>query len=245
MKIKYLVILLFLFIYAIPGFAFNHSPQTIYIGAQYNGKKLYVHGELKKDEDAIVQILGSEEESHFKQKGKVWGIFWMTVAHLNFKHSPSVFLVYAPPSLSNSIKKLGLGYETLFSKIKIEPTPKNKKQILKEFLKLKEKDKLYAINKDGVKYSYKGDIKNFQAIIYLPPKIPPGKYRIKVYKIDPNKQITGIEEDSFQIKLTGFPKFISDMAFNHSLIYGILAVIIAVFAGLLMGFLFKDKGGAH
>jgi ABC-type dipeptide/oligopeptide/nickel transport system permease subunit len=35
------------------------------------------------------------------------------------------------------------------------------------------------------------------------------------------------------------------MAFEHSLLYGIMAVVIAVFAGLFMGVIFKDRGGAH
>jgi hypothetical protein len=238
------IVILFL-ICPIGALAFHHSPQIVYIGAQYNGEKLYVSGELQKDEDAIVQVVGSDEESHFKQKGKVWGIFWMTIGHLTFKHSPSVYLLYVPSTLSGSIEKLGLGYESLFSKIEIEPIPKNKAQVLKDFLKLKQKDKLYKIKKSGVIYTSKGNIKKFQAVVELPPKIPPGKYEIRVYKINKNQKIENVDKDFFEIKLKGFPKFISKMAFEHSLIYGIMAVIIAILAGFLMGFLFKDRGGAH
>ena len=75
--------------------------------------------------------------------------------------------------------------------------------------------------------------------------MPPGKYEIVVYNLNNKHQIENLEKDFFEVKLTGFPKFISDMAFNHSLIYGILAVIIAILAGFVMGFIFKDKGGAH
>ncbi len=231
------------------GLAFSHTPQTIYIGATYNGAEMHVSGEIGKDEDAVVQILGSDQEAHFKLKGKVGGILWMTVAHLTFKHSPSVYMLYLPKHLANmgekQLEKWGFGYPVIYSKITIEPTPKNKKQIFKDFLKLKQKDRLYKIEDNGINYSIKGDKKIFEAIVKLPPKIPPGKYEIKVYKIGPNKKITGIDTDYFDIKLTGFPLFITQMAFNHSLIYGILAVIIAVMAGFLMGFLFKDRGGAH
>ncbi len=87
--------------------------------------------------------------------------------------------------------------------------------------------------------------KKYRSEISIPSKMPPGKYEIVVYTLNKEHKIENIDKDTFEVKLTGFPKFISDMAFNHSLIYGILAVIIAIFAGFAMGFIFKDKGGAH
>ena len=247
MKLKYLyIILIGCFIIASKNvLAFTHSPETILIGAQYNGAKLHISGDVLKDKDIIVEIRGTEKDAHFKQKGKVWGIFWMTVAHLTFKHAPSVYMLYLPSNLSGVVSKLGLGYKNVLSKIEIEPTPDTKEQILADFLKLKEKEGLYHINKDGVRYIQKGDEKKFRCEISIPPKMPPGKYEIVVYNLNNKHQIENIEKDSFEVKLTGFPKFISDMAFNHSLIYGILAVIIAILAGFVMGFIFKDKGGSH
>ncbi len=247
--ISFIIVATLVVVFPSKGWTFTHAPQTIYIGATYNGAEMHVSGEIGKDEDAVVQILGSDQESHFKLKGKVWGIFWMTVAHLTFKHSPSVYMLYLPKHLATmgekQLEKWGFGYPVIYSKITIEPTPKNKRQIFEDFLKLKQKDRLYKIEDNGIKYSPKGDKKMFEAVVKLPPKIPPGKYEIKVYRIGPNKEIRGVETDYFNIKLTGFPLFISQMAFNHSLLYGILAVIIAVMAGFIMGFLFKDKGGAH
>jgi hypothetical protein len=48
-----------------------------------------------------------------------------------------------------------------------------------------------------------------------------------------------------EAKLTGFPALLGDMAFHHSLLYGIFAVVVAILAGLLMTAVFRDKGGAH
>ncbi len=241
--------LMILMCFPLGAIAFTHVPKTIYIGTTYNGAKMHISGEIGSNEDAVVQILGSDQEAHFKLKGKVWGIFWMTVAHLTFKHSPSVYMLYLPHHLAtlgeSQLEKWGFGYPVIYSRITIEPPPKNKQQIFEDFLKLKQKDKLYKIEDNGITYTMRGDKKVFDAVVNLPPKIPPGRYEIKVYRIGPDKHIRGVETDYFEIKLKGFPLFISQMAFNHSLLYGILAVIIAVMAGFLMGFLFKDKGGAH
>ncbi len=232
-------------IYAGSSFGFIYTPKSIDISAQYNGMKLYVSGEVRKSENVVVEILGSTKDSHFKQKGKVWGIFWMTVAHLTFKNAPTVFMVSVPGSLLNSLKDLGIDFKMVLSKIKIEPEPDNRELILRDFLKLKQKEGLYYIKKGGVHYEVNGDVKTYQAVFDIPSKMPPGTYNIVVYKLDKNNKIYSKEESSFKVRLVGLPKFISDMAFNHSLLYGVLAVIIAIGAGFLMGVIFRDKGGAH
>jgi hypothetical protein len=59
--------------------------------------------------------------------------------------------------------------------------------------------------------------------------------------------IVGNAMDPLKVKEQGIPAMISSMAFNHSLFYGFLAVLIAVAAGLMMDFFFGTGkgGGAH
>jgi hypothetical protein len=48
-----------------------------------------------------------------------------------------------------------------------------------------------------------------------------------------------------QVKQVGLPAFISKLAFERGALYGLLATIIAIAAGLLMGVIFKGEKGAH
>jgi hypothetical protein len=49
---------------------------------------------------------------------------------------------------------------------------------------------------------------------------------------------------SFTVDEVGFSRLVYDLATNQRLVYGILAVVIALFAGAVMGLLFKG-GGSH
>ncbi|MDQ7031470.1 MAG: TIGR02186 family protein [Desulfonauticus sp.] len=232
------------------SWSFLHNPREIYINTTFNGADLYVSGEIKNKDSVIVTVIGSDKEEKFKLKGRVWGIFWMTVGHYRFEGAPSIYLMYLPKELSHiSIKQfdqLNLGYKEIYNKVKISPAPKNKKELFNEFLKLKQKDRLYGIYKDKVEYSnINSEIKKYHTVIKLPSKILPGIYTIKVYEVSPDLRLVKVDRDNLNIKLTGFPAFISNMAYNHSLLYGILAVIIAILAGVFMGMVFKDRGGAH
>jgi len=231
------------------AYAFLHVPKTIEIGTTFNGATLHISGEVPTGDNVIVEILGTDKQEAFKLKGKVWGIFWMTVGHYEIKGLPSLYLVYLPKSLSHlsndKLKNLNFGFEEVYSRFQIEPEPKDKRFIFNEFLKLKQKEKLYGIVHDSVTYSnITSQKKKYHAEVMLPPKIMPGIYTIKIYKVSPQFKIDGVDTDNFKVKLVGFPAFISKMAFEHSLWYGILAVIIAIMAGVLMSALFKG-GGAH
>jgi len=46
------------------------------------------------------------------------------------------------------------------------------------------------------------------------------------------------------VQLTGAPKMLDDLAFDHGALYGVLATIIALLAGLAVGLVFQSKG-AH
>ena len=45
------------------------------------------------------------------------------------------------------------------------------------------------------------------------------------------------------VQMIGFPALLMSLAYEHALLYGILAVVIAIFTGFVMGYLFKGGGG--
>jgi hypothetical protein len=246
------LLLLAVLLFPCQAMAIHVTPEGVLIGATYNGKDLYVTGEIPADEEAVVQVVGSSSEAEFKQLGKVAGIFWMTVAHLSISEAPTAYLIYLPNQVSRWRQQqdarwggLDMDFGALLPKVKIEPEPEDKAAVFGEFLKLKTHDGLYQLVDNGVSYDAPKDgKKQFRARIYIPAKIPVASYQVVVTRLKDGVK-TGVETGEFHMKEEGFPALISNMAFNHSLLYGILAVAIAIFAGLFMGVLFKDKGGAH
>lgn len=232
--------------------AMHISPDEVIIGATYNGKDLDVTGEIAADEEAVVQVIGTDSEAEFKQTGKVGGLFWMTVAHLSISEAPTSYLMYLPERISKWREqkdarwtKLNMDFSALEAKAKIEPEPEDKAGVFGEFLKLKTHDGLYQLVENGVSYyAGKGGKKQFHAQIHIPAKIPVASYKVVVTRLK-DGVVAGVEKGEFHMKEEGFPALISDLAFHRSLLFGVLAVMIAIFAGLFMGLLFKDRGGAH
>ena len=74
--------------------------------------------------------------------------------------------------------------------------------------------------------------------------MPQGVFKIEVFAIrDDAILATGTQE--MKVAEVGLPAMMSSMAFNHGTLYGIVAVMVAILAGLLTGVVFKGGKGAH
>jgi hypothetical protein len=69
-----------------------------------------------------------------------------------------------------------------------------------------------------------------------------GKYQVKLSVIQDGRLLSS-QEKVLEVKLVSFPAMLRDLAQQQGALYGVLAVIIAIATGFLMGFLFKGKTG--
>ena len=228
------------------------TPQAISIGAFFNGTHIKAEGHIPADSQAVIRITGHSGDLHLKQKGRAFGVLWMNLNTLTFENVPSVYLLYVPETFEqmlqagsgiDSVSQLTLA--SLQKQVQISPKPDNKDQLFAEFLKLKKSEGLYAVHKDSFHYSDTNDgAKSFEASLKIPSRIKPGEYTLDLYAVK-DGQITAHKSLDLPVKLAGFPAMLSSLAFQHGLLYGILATLAALFAGLLMGFFFSGAKAGH
>ena len=222
------------------------DPSHIQISAFYDGTSIKATGTIPAGTDIVVRITGEGEEIHLKKKGKVGGLLWMNTGAITFKNIPAVFMVYTTPEMAKmeNLNEM-LGYFSVKDKVEIEPVDEAKEFLFKEFTKLKEEEGVYIIDTKSVKYNGTSNgERQFEIDINVPPKMKPGEYSVEAYALS-GSNIVGKADTELIISLIGFPAWISGLAFGHELLYGIMAVVVAVVAGLVTGMIFKDKGGAH
>lgn len=231
----------------------NLDPTSISISAFYNGTDVKVSGEAPADAELLIRLTGTRHDVSLKKKGKVGGLLWMNIGEVTFENVPSVYLLYTSKALgematsenSNKWDSMGLGFDAIKQNMKVMPTTNDKEVVFKEFMKLKKHEELYKLNPDAVQFANtNGAMKSYTATIHVPPRLKAGDYQVDVIAVSGNLIMEG---SSQQLKLTqiGFPAFLSSMAFGRSLVYGIMSVVIAIFAGLGTSMIFRSKGGAH
>jgi len=220
------------------------QPDQIFIGATYNGTDIMVSGKIPADTEAAIRITGREEDSRLKKKGRVMGFLWMNLGSVEFHNVPGVFLLYRPKQADDQ-KDRGIGIEAIRTKANIVSEYQDKDSLFEEFVKLKRNSGLYNTIENGINYENENDgMKSFSVSVKLPSALPQGDYKLEVFALNGNG-IAGFSKKDLNVRQTGMPAFIAGLAFDHGTIYGVLAVIVAVIAGLLTGTIFKGEKSAH
>jgi uncharacterized protein (TIGR02186 family) len=222
------------------------SPSPLLIGAQYNGADLTVSGTIPAGSDVVIRFTGEPEELHLREKGKAFNLLWMNVGTVTFDNVPKVLLIETSrpfEELGPQSKTLQLDY--LRKTVKITKAASSKKiDLIHELLLLKKEESLYSEKTGGIVLGAdSGQTRTFTATLKLPSALAPGEYQIEAAAFLDGKHI-GNGRIKLEARLDGFPQWLSKMAFENSLLYGILAVVIAIFSGLVIGLIFQSKG-AH
>lgn len=248
-----LSILMFLTVAGQPSEASEHrvslelTNSIIKISTFYNGTTLEASGIIPADADVCLRVSGSKKDVHLKVKGKVAGVLWMNKSDAELDNTPSVYMLYTPDNKSNLLDLQGvdMGYKALAKGISIEPESADKDFVFAEYVKLMEEAGVYTVNEGNVHYKeMKNGQKSFSATLTIPSKMSAGEYMVEAVTVK-NGHVLGRSEQKLTLELSGLPKMIAALAFGYPLLFGIMAVIIAVATGLIIGTLFKGGGGAH
>jgi hypothetical protein len=221
------------------------QPEVLDIGTFYTGGQVKISGEVPAGQDVIVEITGPAANGEFDLKGRV-GPFWMTNGRAEMDGAPAMYVLLLPGGRDwqRKVSSLGLGLEKIRNKVAIQSATVPQDQLFNMFLELKKSEGLYVVKDNAIAYAAaKNGLRRFSAVYRFPQSTAAGNYTIKATAITNGAK--GIElSRSFLVDEVGFARLVYDLATNQRLVYGILAVVIALFAGAVMGFLFKG-GGRH
>jgi hypothetical protein len=137
-----------------------------------------------------------------------------------------------------------LSLEALVRRAIVEPGGPNREPLLVEYLKLKQRQGVVGVFQDAVQISHSSPECSFEATIPWPATAPVGAYRVIVLHVR-DWAVVRQSVQPLSVIYVGLPRFISHMAFDQGLTYGVFAVFIALGVGLVMGLLFKRGTTAH
>ena len=228
------------------------EPNVISIGTFFNGIQVSVSGKISAENEVLILFKGYPKDLTLKKKGQVLGVLWMNLGELTFHQVPNLFLQSSSKGLDEFAhshpeqwKAAGVGFEFFKRSLQISPPPEKKDEVVEEFIKLKKSQGLYAENPGTVHFEkIDENLKSFEATAWVPPKVAPGEYEVTVIEFHDGTVVAGTV-DQLKVKEEGLPAMLSELAFQHGALYGILAVLIAIAAGLLMDFFFGQSQGAH
>jgi uncharacterized protein (TIGR02186 family) len=227
------------------------SKPVIEVGLGYDGDRIDFFGSVGgTGADAIVVKLTSPAETvKLNIKGRV-GPFWMNTRQYQVDNVPSMYQIQASAPLAEITTpeladELRIGFETIkrqmkYEIVKGEKEANDEETLFQGLMKIKTGSALYSIDETGRIEIKEGKL--FSHSMDFPSAAKPGVYNVDYFLLK-EKTLVGKASKTIEIRKVGLVAFVAEAAEKQPLVYGICAVLIALGAGLAVGFVFK--GGGH
>jgi len=226
--------------------AVSSVPERINITLKYSGEKVTLFGETEENALIIARLVSvGEETTKLNKKGRR-GFLWMNVKTLELTHVPALYIVQTSGALAalpdDLLVRTGSDrkYAAIRAGAKFTPEDPEEDVLMSGYIRLKEKQGLYAIREDPVQ-TIKGRL--FKSVFFMPSNAPAGVYQFDVFAIKGNAVIASGSTEIWLGKV-GIENWVTSFAKNHGLLYGILAVAAALLAGIGVGLVFRG-GPTH
>lgn len=216
------------------------SQNAVSITTDFAGSEIFVYGAIERDRlpnetddglDVIITISGPQEPVIIRKKARALGI-WVNREKIVVDRAPSFYAVATTGPLSDILTRVAdrrhkITVERAIRLVGVAGEVERPREFSDAVVRLR--------RASGVYFERIGQIDQigktlFQTRVELPANIVEGDYVTRVFILREGRVL-----DSFQTGITvrkvGLERFIYNLAHEQSLIYGILSVLVALFAG--------------
>ena len=148
------------------------------------------------------------------------------------------------PRLSESSSSIGYGALAKTVEFSGGAAHHGKTFLFQQLVNLKKNEGLYGLFPGSLKTKpLPGGMQEVQGQVAIPGNIAPGNYSI-VLSVFKNGTLLEKRTTTLSVQMAGLTAILVRLAHHRATLYGLLAVVIALATGFLMGLVFKGKG-AH
>jgi uncharacterized protein (TIGR02186 family) len=229
--------------------SFTVTPQTIEVGTGFHGARIKVSGKVPEGSDVYIKVVSPDRPAGLSKQGRKGGL-WMAVETVTVRGMPGMYQVLAsgavrdlPPEL-RAQTGIDPDYAALRANARVtekqedktvELPPERAGEFTAGLVRLYERRGLYAVRDNAVRVQ--GE--SFEAEVLIPADIPKGETQITVYAVK-DGSLVGNNVQPLHVESVGLVRMMANMAQTNPVTYGLLAVGVALAAGLSISWAFRQ-----
>ena len=217
------------------------SDHLIAVTTGFSGTKLLLFGAIEGEAaDVIIVVRGPAEQVVVRRKDSFGGI-WINRDNFAFQGAPSFYRLASTRPLDDIatnriLARHGIGIKNVRF---LHSTEQNGDHAQFKAALIRNKQRMGLYPETTGQISLLGN-RLFRSDIFFPSNVPTGKYNVTVYLLRDNKVISA-QSTPLMVSKIGVGAQVFSFANNHAALYGITAVVIALFAGWFAGAIFKSS----
>lgn len=250
--------------------AVSVSPKTISIGLDFSGADVTISGTTPEEAGVVVVVDGPLDSVKMRKKGKVMGLFWMTVDQAEVEDMPAFHMVLSSEPIEHILSRelqitLGVDPETsniLDQAQAINPDDESPVSGDKQTEFVTALRDMYitegrytpwrcyheaeAADCDAAAPAgaiiRPDDEGRWETVLSLPSDAPLGDYSVQAHYVRDGEVVMS-DTAAFNVEKVGAVDTLGSMAKDNAALYGAMSLAIAVVMGLAIGFVFGSRGG--
>ena len=226
------------------------SSDMISIQSNFTGTEIVIFGQAQNivrqpndpsGYELAIVVEGPPQDITTRRKGRFLGV-WVNREAERFQNVPSFYAVASTVDIGHMANRtvldelgIGLNHINLAVSGASNVALADRDDFRRAFIRLREETGLYSEQETSIKFLTDT---MFRTNIPLPANIPVGDYKVKSFLFHHGDVVSQTEQNLFVAK-TGFEQITFQLAQNYPLVYGLLAVTLAIFTGWLAGVIFR------
>ena len=231
------------------GLQIGLANDVVSITSNFTGSDVVVFGSIEEGDprlllthsyEIVVVLVGPRRPVTVRRKERKLGI-WVNGASQSFNNVPASYSLASTSKLEDLaptqrlvFRQIGIKNLNLQSS-GVSRSPKETDEFRRSLERLKRSRSLYRERHDGVKFLSPS---LFRARLRVPANVPIGQHTARAFLFHDGKLLASQSVD-LDVRKDGFEQLTYDMAHQNGLLYGIIAVLIAIATGWIASVVFR------
>jgi uncharacterized protein (TIGR02186 family) len=213
--------------------------QVVVFGAVDNSRQRFAEQNFY---DVAIVIRGPNEPTIVRKKDRVLGL-WVNQAAQVFTDVPEFYAVLSTRPVDeiapqDILERHHIGFAHLRFQRRREPQRAEtgeEKAFREALIRLKQDQNLYQERAFAAAFTSRS---LFRATVSVPANVPVGTFNVDIYLFHQG-ELLDTHQTELKIEKSGLERFVFNLAYEHSIIYGLAGVVIAIAAGLAASAAFR------
>ncbi|MGD1879431.1 MAG: TIGR02186 family protein [Kiloniellaceae bacterium] len=247
MHLRAVFIALAVMLLALPGFGqtpliADLSEHQIQITTGFVGTDVLLFGTVDPGSYVVVVVRGPEEQTTVWRKDRYAGI-WNSDRRMDFGRVPSFYAVRSTAPLdeiANETTRMRHGMGAEFLRLNPEEEGSSAQEVAvfrSALIRNKQRQGLFASGGDNITF-LGGQL--FRTRLHFPANVPTGFYDVEVFMLQDGR-VVHAQTTPLIVRKAGLGADVFFFAHNYSALYGVIAVLLAIAAGVLAAFIFRKS----
>ncbi|GGE37467.1 TIGR02186 family protein [Actibacterium pelagium] len=214
------------------------SQTDVAITTTFKGSEILIFGAVKRDKpapedklDVIITVSSHLTPVLVRKKERKLGI-WVNAESAEIDFAPTFYAIRSTAPLNEILSPAAdlqhsISVPRAIRAHDAQPSGGTRDPFVEAVIRIRTDQGAYQVQEESIELT---EDTLFRANVELPSNLTEGDYRTRIFLLR-NNQVIDAYETTLDVRKVGLERWIYNLAHEHSLIYGLLSLIIAIAAG--------------